>query len=67
MKRWTKLLCFIAGNLVFFRKIPVRDMPAAGVKKLEQNFYVSAWAVGFFLKESPVRDVPAAGGQNFYV
>ena len=56
---------------MLFRKSPVRDLPAVGVKKLVQNFYVSAWAVGFFLKESPVRDVPAAGvkklEQNFQV
>ena len=42
----------------------MRDVPAAGVKKLEQNFYVSARAVGFFLKESLVRDVPAAGARR---
>ena len=41
VKRWTKLLCFIAGGPVLFRENPERDVPAAGAR-----------AVRFFLEKA---------------
>ena len=48
-------MSLIAGDLVLFKESLVRDVPAAGVKKAGENFYVSARATQILFKENPVR------------